>query len=253
MKRAGFFVLAACVALLAAPMMAQAPAGAVVRVAVWKVKPGMGQQFQDGVKKHNQFHVKANDPVALETWEITSGSDTGQFLRIVTQPTWAAYDTPTYDTAADEADSATNVDPYTEAGEVRWWRFLADVSHGPMGGNPPAMDEVLFFHLNMGYSRDFMVLIKKVTDAAKKENWSVNYYWYVLENGGEHPTFALVIPKQKMADFDDPPVTFQAMLEKTFGRAEAEMIYKGFDKSIHCQRSQIIAHRADLSYTPAKK
>ncbi|HXE75332.1 MAG TPA: hypothetical protein VNN18_06835 [Candidatus Xenobia bacterium] len=253
MKRAGLFLLATCVALLAAPLMAQTPSSAIVRVAIWKVKPGMGKQFQDGVRKHNEFHVKVNDPVALETWEVTSGDDTGTFLRIVSLPNWAAYDTPNYDTAADEADSATNIDPYMEAGPVRWWRFLPEVSHGPMTGTPPAMDEVLFFHLNMGYGRDFSALIKKITDAARASNWGVHYYWYVLENGGEHPTFALVIPKQKMADFDDPPVTFQAMLEKALGRAEAEMVYRALDKSIHCQRSQTIAYRGDLSYTPAKK
>jgi hypothetical protein len=253
MRKGAIFCLATLVALLAVPMMAQAPSGAVVRVAVWKVKPGMGQQFQAGVKKHNEFHVKANDPVGLETWEITSGENAGNYLRIVTRPSWAAYDTPTYDADADEADSAANVDPYMTGGPVEWWRLLADVSTGPMAGTPPAMDEVLFFHLNMGHSRDFMVLIKKVTEAAKANNWSVNYYRYVLENGGEHPTFALVIPKNKMADFDDPPVTFQAMLEKTFGRSEAEMIYKGFDKSVHCQKSETIAYRADLSYVPTKK
>lgn len=253
MRKGAIFCLATLVALLAVPMMAQAPSGAVVRVAVWKVKPGMGQQFQAGVKKHNEFHVKSNDPVGLETWEITSGENAGNYLRIVTRPNWAAYDIETYDTAADAADSEANVNPYMTAGPVEWWRFLPDVSHGQMGGNPPAMDEVLFFHLNMGHSRDFNVLIKKVTEAAKKENWSVNYYWYVLENGGEHPTFALVIPKNKMADFDDPAVTFPAMLEKAFGRGEAEMIYKGLDKSIHCQKSEAIAYRADLSYVPVKK
>lgn len=253
MKKATVCCLATLAALLAVPMMAQAPGGAVVRVAVWKVRPGMGQQFEAGLKKHNQFHVKANDPVAIETWEILSGPSTGQFLRIVSQPNWTAFDSETYDAAADAADSAANLDPYMETSGVEWWRFLPDASRGPMNTGPSAMDEVLFFHLNMGHSREFMALIKKVTEAANKTNWSENYYWYALENGGEHPTFAIVLPKSRMADFEEPELTFPAMLEKALGRGEAEMVYKGFDKSIHCERSQIIGYRADLSYTPAKK
>ncbi len=253
MKRGAIFFLATLVALLAVPMMAQAPAGAIVRVAVWKVKAGMGQQFEAGVKKHNQFHVKANDSVPLETWEITSGEHAGNFLRIVSRPNWTAYDTETYDPVADAADTAANLDPYMEGGPVEWWSLMPEASRGPMNAGPSAMDEVIFFHLNFGHSQEFVTLIKKVTEAANKTSWSENYYWYALENGGEHPTFALVIPKSKMADFEDPQVTFPAMLEKAFGRGEAEMIHHGLDKAIHCEHSEIINYRSDLSYVPVKK
>jgi hypothetical protein len=43
------------------------------------------------------------------------------------------------------------------------------------------------------------------------------------------------------------------MLEKVYGHDEAESILKLWDKSVHSERSEIIAFRPDLSYVPAAK
>ena len=252
MRKGAILLLSLLVTLLAAPMLAQGPSGPVVRVATWKVRTGMSAQFEAGLKKHNQLHRLKNDPGTLETWQVTSGQNTGQYVRVVALPSWTAYDTPTIDTAADEADSAANVTAYLESEKVEWWQMLSAQSHGPMDAPTSAMDEILFFHLNMGHNQHFMHLITKVTEAAKKNNWSVNYYWYVLANGGEHPTYALVVPKKNMAAFEDPEVNFIQLLQKTFSPAEMQLILKGFDEAIHCERSEIISYREDLSYIPGK-
>jgi len=252
MRKGAILLLSLLLVLLAAPTGAQMATGPVVRVAQWKIKAGTAPQFEAGLKKHNEFHVKQNDATTIETWQITSGPDTGAYVRIVALADWAAYDTPTVDEAADEADAAANVNPYIESESVRWWRMIPEASYGPMDAATTPMDEVLFFHLNMGHTRDFMHLIGKVTHAAKENNWSVHYYWYALAHGGEHPTFALVIPKKNMAAFEEPELNFFAMLQKTFGPAETEMILKGFDKAVHCQTSHVIGFRSDLSYAPKK-
>ncbi len=259
MNKASVFSVAALVAfVLLAPFALraqgqQAPSGAIVRVAVWKVKSGMGQQFEAGLKKHNEFHAKANDPVALETWAVLSGPDRGQVLRIVSRPNWTAYDTVGYDTSADAADTAANLTPYMEEGPIEWWQFLPDASHGPMNAGPSAMDEIIFFHLKVGASQEFSTLLKRITEAANKTNWSENYYSYRLANGGEGPTVALVLPRNKFADFEQPQVSFMAMLEKAFGRAEAETIDQRFDELLRGVRTEIIGYFDDLSYIPAKK
>ncbi len=252
MRRISGLFVVVCLAVLAAAVEAQAPGGAIVRVATWKVKAGMGAQFEAGLKKHNQFHRLKNDPTTLETWQVSSGPNTGQYIRVVALPNWTAYDTPTIDEAADEADSATNVTPFLEGEMVEWWQMLPEQSYGPMDAPTTPMDEILFFHLNMGHNQHFTHLISKVTEAAKKNNWSVRFYWYVLANGGEHPTYALVIPKKNMAAFEDPDVTFIQLLQKTFSPAEMQLILKGFDESIHCERSEMISFREDLSYIPGK-
>ena len=252
MRKGAILLLSLLVAALAVPMLAQAPGGPVVRVATWKVRTGMAQQFEAGLKKHNQFHRVKNDPTRLETWQISSGANTGQYIRVVAQPNWAAYDTQTVDPTADEADSAANVNAYLESESVQWWRLLPEQSHGPMDMGPTAMDEILFFHLNMGHNQHFMHLIGKVAEAAKKNNWSERYYFYALANGGETPTFALVIPKKNMAAFEEPEVTFYALLQKTFGPTETQMILEGFDKAVHCERSEMISFREELSYIPGK-
>lgn len=252
MRKGAVLLLSLFVALLALPVLAQGPSGPVVRVATWKVKTENVAKFEAGLKKHNQFHRVKNDTTTLETWQVTSGKHTGRYIRVVSLPSWTAFDTPTVDEAADEVDAAANVNAYLEGETVEWWQMLTAQSYGPMDAAPTAMDEILFFHLNMGHNQHFMHLIGKVTEAAKKNNWSVNFYWYALANGGEHPTYALVIPKKNMAAFEDPDITFIQLLQKTFSPAEMQLILDGFDKSIHCERSEIISYREDLSYTPGK-
>ena len=252
MRKLSLLLCAVLAAFLVLPMIAQAPNTAIVRVGVYKVKSGMAAQFEAGLKKHNDFHARQKDSKGIETWVVQSGENTGSYLRIVTGPNWADYDKPTYNTAADEADSATNITPYVDSDMQEWWRFLGDVSHGPAGAGPSPMSSVLFFRIKIGHVQEFMTAIKKITEAARKTSWPVNYYWYRLENGGEHPTFALVLPRKNFADFEEPAVTFAAMMEKTFGRAETDTIIQGLDRSIAGQHSQMISYRADLSYTPAK-
>jgi hypothetical protein len=74
-----------------------------------------------------------------------------------------------------------------------------------------------------------------------------------LFNGGEHPTYVFTFPHKNWADFEPPEQTLRAVLEKAYGREEAESVLKLFDKSVHCVRSEIAASRPDLSYTPPAK
>jgi len=43
------------------------------------------------------------------------------------------------------------------------------------------------------------------------------------------------------------------MLEKAFGRTEADAIMKSLDSCIARQRSEMLRYRKDLSYIPAAK
>jgi hypothetical protein len=124
----------------------------------------------------------------------------------------------------------------------------------PMKGDAHAkLADVIFFHLNQGQYELFLTQIGKVHEAIGKTNWPVSYEWHALVSGGEGPTLALVLMKSSWADMKEPEVSFPAMLEKAFGKQEASAIMKGFGESIHCERSQLLRYREDLSYVPAAK
>jgi len=241
------------VAMLAAlPLAAQQKSDNVARVTAWKIKPGMVQQFEQGLKRHNEFHHKQQDKSAFYTFQVISGEGTGIYLRVAVGRNWEDFDAEEKTAAADAADSATNVLPYIEGGITRYYVFLPDVSRPTAGDEPSALASVLTFHLKIGQTEDFLYSIRKIHEAIGKTNWPVNYEWYTLVNGGEGPTFVLVLPRKNWADFKEPAKSFDKMLDEAFGHHEAELLLKHLDSTIHSEGSEIVRYRPDLSYRPEK-
>lgn len=252
MRKIGMYAVVVCALLLALPVAAQEEPGTITRATWWTVKAGMGEQFEEGLKRHNDFHRQQNDPVRLNTFEILTGERAGQYIRVTGGHHWADFDAEEQNAAADAADSAVNLDPYIASGIPRIYNFLPNLSRPRPGGGPSPMAALITFRLKGGRSvPKFMNAISKVNAAARKTNWPVHTFWYVLVNGGEHPTFVLGLPEENWAGFASPEKSLAVMLEDAHGRQEAEMILATFDKTIKSQRSEIVRYRPDLSYIPA--
>lgn len=238
---------------LLSPAAAQPEPESITRVSRWIVKPGMGTQLQEGIKRHNEWHRKQNDSWTLSTFTVESGANAGQYLRITSRHRWADFDAEEQWGPADAADSAVNLDPYHDPGGTLFYALLQGLSRPPEGDTPPPLAEVLTFHLQMGRSREFMNQMKKVHDAIQKTDWPVRYLWYGLVNGGEDPTFVLVLPRRSWADMKQPEVSFNSMLEQAYGRDDAEAMMKSIDASVDSLRSEIVRYHPELSYVPAKR
>jgi len=252
MKWSRIFSILTVAMLAGLPLGAQQKSDNVARVSAWKIKPGMVQQFEQGLKRHNEFHRKQQDKWALYTFEVISGEGTGFYLRGVFGHNWEDFDAEEKNAAADAADSATNVIPYIEREIPRYYVFLPDVSRPLAGDEPSALASVLSFGVKIGHTQDFLYSIRKIHEAIGKTNWPVNYEWYVLVNGGEGPTFVLVLPRKNWADFKEPAKTFDKMLDEALGHHEAELLLKHFDSTIHAEWSEIVRYRPDLSHRPRK-
>ena len=249
MQKIRMVFLAAVVAALAWPLAAEE---SITRVVVWKVKPGMEAKFEEGLKRHNSFHARQGDPMASVTYVVQSGPETGSYVRIAGNRTWADFDTEAKMEKADQADSAVNTDPYIQSAMPVFYRSLPDVSRVKEGG-PSAMYAVNFYRVKFGMADDFTRAITRIHEAIGKTQWPVHYAWYALVNGGEMPEFVLSLPREKWADFASPEKPFTKMLEEAFGRSEADSILSAFEKSVAGVSSQIVGLRSDLSYVPAKK
>jgi len=253
MRRFGVFLVILAVLMLILPAGAQQEPGPIARVGLFKIKSGMGQQFEQGIKRHNDWHKKQNDKWEYHTWEVVSGENAGRFYRGTFGHHWDDFDAEEKWAAADSADSMVNMDPYVDSATPSFYAYLPKVSRPPTGEGPARLASLLWFHLHMGKNDEFMHAIGKVHEAIGKTNWPAHYEWYVMVNGGEHPTYVLSLPRTKWADFKPPEKAFDAMLEEAFGRQEAQSLLQELDKSIHCERSEIVSYRADLSYVPAAK
>jgi hypothetical protein len=249
MKRLRIVCLAATAAVLALP--AGAEDMMVSRVTVWTVKPGMEAKFEEGLKRHNDFHRRQSDPLALSTFQVQSGPGGGAYIRLAGDRHWSDFDAEEAMAKADQADSAVNTDPYIASATTSYYRLLADVSRPKE--SPSSMYALAFYRAKFAKSRDFMRAARKIHEGIGKTQWPVHYAWFALVNGGEGPEFVLSLPRDKWADFNPPEKPFDKMMEEAFGRAEADSIGETFDNAVAGVSSEIVAYRADLSYVPAKK
>jgi hypothetical protein len=248
MRKARFFFILGFVFLLALPLLAQEKPGTVGMVFMVKAKAGMRQQFEQANKRHMDWHRQQKDTWAVDVWEVVSGEHVGQYGYGSFGHHWKDLDSHAKFDEADMADYLANVAQYVEPVVARYYVSHPDLSR-PMEGEAP-LAEVVEYRLNMAGESDFLMAVRKVHEAIQKGNYPLYYHLYELYNGGEHPTYVFVFLHKNWADFEPPEETFRGMLEKAYGRDEAESILKLFDKSVHGVRSQIIAFRPDLSYSP---
>ena len=251
MHRIAVSFVVVSVLLLALPVMAQEEQGNIAVTAWIKIKPGMEQQYEEGRKRHVKWHRQHNDPWTWIAWQVISGENTGMYGVATLGHHWSDFDTEPVPSDADEADRRANMAPYVESINITYWAFLPKVSRAYPGESPPAMSSIVFFDVRYGKSTEFNYLIGKFHEAIGKTNWPANYSWYALVNGGEGPTYALVLPRENWAAFKPQEKPFAQMLEDAYGRQEANSLLERLGKVVRSQRSQIHQSRPDLSYIPA--
>ncbi len=247
-------VLGVCFALMvgAWPARAQDHAGNVTRVTFWTIKSGMIEEFEEGLKKHNEFHRSVNDPTALHTWTVINGRDTGTYTRVSFDHDWADFDREAAMAEGDAQDAAANLDPYIEKGIPQHYLFLRDISKQPESEGFGSMISVIFYRLEMDGEQAFRETIGKVHEAITKTEWpSTGYLWYELWSGGAHPTFVLVLPKENWAAMAPLEPSFPAMIMEAYGPEEGKALLETFGRTIKKQWSRIEQYRPDLSYVPA--
>ena len=226
----------------------------VGRVYVMVPKSGMVKQFEEGRKRHMEFHKKQNDTWSWLTWEIETGEGAGGYLSTTFGHTFADFDTWEAKLgAADAADSAANLAPYlTDNGDNGIWMVLKDISHSADGNMPSKMAQVNHFLLKPTREQDFADAAKKITEAINKTNWPPHYTWYMLVDGGQQPHYVLLIDMNGWADLAEPDPPFPAMLEKAMGRHDAEAVMHTVNECIQKEWTETILFRPDLSYMAPK-
>ena len=221
---------------------------------IWKAKPGMEAKLEAGLKAHNAFHVKKNDPMGHNTYVVTSGPNAGDFVRVAGGRNWKDFDAEATWSKEDQADSAINTDPYIASAMPMYYRLRTDLSYLAPSDTPAAMYALIFYRLKFANVEDFELAMKQAKTAAEKAKWPRYFGVFSLINGGDGPTWVLSLPRDKFADFNPPEgKTFADMLEEQLGKREAKARQDLVDHAVQSVFTEMLTYRADLSYVPAKK
>ena len=200
----------------------------VCRVYFSMPKPGMGQQYEAGRKKHMQFHRDQKDTWTWNTFFIETGDNAGTYVTSSCGHAWKDFDEwEARMGKADTADGATNMSPHVQNGRNGFYVYRSDMSLAPANQPAAPMTAVTIFVLHPGAGPDFIAAIKKVNDAlGKQADWPKTSGWLQLVNGGEGPTFVLLNSRKNWADFAPLPKTLADVLNDSLrersGRSDPE-------------------------------
>ena len=104
--------------------------GNVARVLIWQLKPGMTRDFEEGYKRHLDWHRRHNDTWAWHGWMIASGERDGYFMDASFQHRWTDFDSPVVPSAEDSADNDLNVATYADVRSAATYEAIAgDPNH----------------------------------------------------------------------------------------------------------------------------
>ncbi len=246
-----FFFILGFVCLLALPLLAQEKPGNVAGAWYVKPKPGMKPQFEQALKRHMEWHKQLKDTWTIYVEQAVVGDRVGLYEIAVGGHHWKDFDARAKFNEADDADFYAHVAQYVDLVGSRFWIYHPELSR-PMSGDAP-FGEYVEEHLNMDGESDYLLVVRKVHAAIEKANRPVYYEIYELFDGGEHPTYGVVFPHKNWAEFEPPEQTLRDVLEKAYGRDEAEALLKTFFKTVHCVKSEVWVSRPDLGYSPPAK
>jgi hypothetical protein len=241
---------AALVVAVAAPALAQAPPpDSVTQVFRQKSRPGMTAEYEAGRKKHMAWHKAQGDTWTWNTYEVTTGPDTGAYIIASPNHQWADFDTWNAKFAdGDTADADASMGSSRGPSQMAYWTQLNSVSRLPPANSPPTpLLSLTTYSVKLGHDAAFLATVSKVNAALSAAKFPLHSIWYRLSNGGSMPAYAVVAPRANLASMS---ASVLDALEKQLGKAGSDALAKEFFDHLTGATSEMLQRRADLSYAP---
>ena len=255
MSRLTIAIFLACL-LLWAPDAAQAQTGSADEASAaflfaYYPKPGMRSELEDGYRAHLDWHRQHDDPLTWYAWYVVSGERLGLFIDGTFGLSFGDFDRRV-EPAADRVDFVETTAPYVELAFRRIYRLRPELSTGrPLEERrPTAALQAVYYRLRPGTETRFASLIRRVSDALADDDSKPPYTWYELVAGGEHPTFLLLIGRERWLEYEDAAVGLTTLITSVYTEGEAVDALKDLSAAVREIRSETWVYRRDLSYFP---
>ena len=247
-------VLAATLLLAVVPAAAQTtrarrPRGLAARIVVIRPKEGRQQQFEEGYRRHLDWHRANKDPWVWYGWQVVGGERLGYFIDGTFGRHWEDFDAAV-SPAADAADNAANVAPYGDFLSVAHYALLPDLGrdHFLEEGRPSPFVELRTYRVRPGREAEFEEALRGLRATASARR----YACYKLVNGGEHATYLLFLPHDRLSGLGNSTIPLAV---PGGGRAQPRAAKRWQDllgSAVEAGRSELLRYRPDLSYFPAR-
>ena len=105
----------------------EAPAN-IARVIEVRAIPGHTAKFEAGVKEYSAWAAENGYSWSWSTWEVITGENTGSYLVATFNHSWADFDHPPIDMAANETALAKHIYPHVASANVSFWALRPGVT-----------------------------------------------------------------------------------------------------------------------------
>jgi hypothetical protein len=185
-------VLRACHGAMAATFVVSAAAAAqplpaardVARLFALEARAGATRAFEEGYRRHLDWHVASGDLWTWYLWQVTNGERAGLYVDGTFDHAWADFD-GAVKPADDLADNAVNVDPHATRRWNNAWRRRRDVEGSAQAGSfdPEKAPFVVVteYRVRPGSVRALIAAIRSRGCAATA------CAWFELATGGDGP------------------------------------------------------------------
>lgn len=197
--------------ILLSPAITFAQSRSLAQFVTWKPKAGMEKNFDDGYKRHLQWHKNAGDTWNWYGWYFISGPRSGQFMDGTIDHAFEDFDKPV-DPAGDAADNAKNTVPYADLISSSKLVAINNLSNpGPQGLRAKYMQLISLQVLNE-YRAEWMIRQYRNKCDMSKLKFFVTYKMF---DGGRIDHWFVLIGSDSWAGFEHLAVHNDKFIDST--------------------------------------
>lgn len=214
-------------------------------------KEGQQDRFDEGYRRHLDWHREHDDPLPWYGWYVTSGERIGMFIDGTFGIPLAAFD-ERVDPSGDAADAAQTMAPFADAAFRSTYVLRRDLSTGSLleDRQPSPHVQVFHYELRPGTVEAFERVVRALHAVLEETNEAPVHTWYELVVGGTHPTYMLMVPRDGWESYSSFRETVASAIARSFDANEADDLLATLTRAVEHVRSEAWSYRSDLSYLP---
>ena len=213
----------------------------VARIVAWRPKPGMEREFEEGYKRHLEWHRKNDDTWTWHGWMLISGERDGTFVDGTFFHKWTDLDSPV-NPGADSANNSVNVEPYADVRSVATFEAVPALTNfSPQNLSSPLLT-FCYIELLPGHDAQF----ESLTAEGLRGATGTPMPHALLRPVNGTSEYLLLLAGEKVSDLGTQAAFLARLLQSIAKDPKRPNIV------VHV-RTETARHRPDMSYIPAEK
>lgn len=220
----------------------------------YTMKDGMRSHFDEGYRRHLDWHADRQDSLAWYAWDVLTGDRVGLFIDGTFGAPFGAMDARV-DPAGDGADFESTAGAFAVPAFREIYRLRADLSSAtPLEDRAPTpLVQAVTYEIRAGAQAGFESVVERLATATDAPGASPLFTTYERVDGAGIPGYLILFSTERYADLGSRPAGLGAMARRGLPAREIPDALGILDRAVTGTHSEIWRYRADLSLIPERR